>query len=238
MPPLPGVDRRSEHVRAQQKAVGRGHQAGTIAQQAPQALNPSSGREHIDGRARPGVRQALPADLHLGKARHQQGGAPMPPRHRAHELDLRRKQFRPRMRNVNGPRHSASLLASNLLWELSYTPVRTTGVKHMARRRARDAVRDIRRARRMRDATCDIRRVRHVRTVAYMSGARAAHRACARMSPYTRRTTARRPNGACLDTKKRPAPRPTALHTRCGDERSAPSARPPRLALAIRCPRA
>ncbi len=37
---LPGVDRRSEHVRAQQKAVGRGHQAGTIAQQAPQAPQP------------------------------------------------------------------------------------------------------------------------------------------------------------------------------------------------------
>lgn len=54
----------------------------------------------------------------------------------------------------------------------------------MVRRRARDAVRDIRRVRRMRDATCDIRRARRVRTVAYMSGARASN-LCAHVPVHT-----------------------------------------------------
>lgn len=54
----------------------------------------------------------------------------------------------------------------------------------MARRRARDAVRDIRRPGRTREAMRDIRRARRVRTVAYMSGARASN-LCAHVPMHT-----------------------------------------------------
>lgn len=54
----------------------------------------------------------------------------------------------------------------------------------MARRRARDAVRDIRRPGRTREAMRDIRRARRVRTVAHMSGARASN-LCAHVPMHT-----------------------------------------------------